>query len=152
MKKQLVILSAVILSLAMTQISFAGLINYNRRNQTNTGQAVSQTRTTTMPTTASTTATAKKTTTAPDVAMKMDMPGWQSAVVSVKNSAERRFDLNRDGNLQAAETKKFLQDVVDQVDRRGATVVTSTILNDYDKNDDGVINRSEAELISKDLK
>ncbi len=84
--------------------------------------------------------------------MKKELPQWVSTLPMVNNSDERRYDVNRDGYLQLAETKIFLRDVVDDIDGRGGIAVHSDILKEYDDNDDGVISREEAEAIKKHVR
>ncbi|MFA5059943.1 MAG: hypothetical protein WC676_04890 [Candidatus Omnitrophota bacterium] len=78
-------------------------------------------------------------------------PSWVVGEPRVKDVAERRYDINRDGLLQSAETKTFLRDVLDEVESKNGYLVNSDILKEYDKNKDGIINRFESETIRQQV-
>ena len=61
----------------------------------------------------------------------------------VTNQVEELYDINKDGNLQSDEVKSFLKDVSTAVERKGNFTVSSEVLKQYDKNNDGMINRTE---------
>ena len=79
-------------------------------------------------------------------------PGWLQTAPSVSSRTDRRYDVNRDGKLQSAEIKVFLRDVIDQISRRGSYKVDSQLLEEYDKNNDGIIDRSEVRDLVGDVK
>jgi hypothetical protein len=104
----------------------AGLINYNRRNNTGapTGGGYKKPAAT----------TAKATTTA---------PMWMRRAPEAKTATEKVYDINRDGLLQPSEVKIYLRSVAEVVDAKGGFTVNSDILKEYDKNHDGLISRIE---------
>ncbi len=78
-----------------------------------------------------------------------EYPEWLIIPPRVKNSTERRYDVNRDGRLQSAEVKVYLRNVLDQINRNGGMLIDSDVLSEYDKNRDGIIDREEAQEIRK---
>ncbi len=70
-------------------------------------------------------------------------PRWRLQAPDATGAVERRYDINRDGILQTAETKIFLRDVIDVIEAKGGYTINSDILKEYDKNKDGVISKIE---------
>jgi hypothetical protein len=129
MKKQYPIIVLTLCSLIfLATISRAGLINYQRRNNV-----------------LSLTAKTK-------AEREAIWAAWMRELPKVQNSAERRYDVNRDGVLQTAEVKIFLRDVIAEVEDKGGLLITSDILDEYDKDGDSIIERQELELIRSHVK
>ncbi len=72
--------------------------------------------------------------------------------IRVSNRIEEMYDLNKDGNLQTTEVNSFLKDVVSAVQRKGTFSASSSILKQYDKNNDGLINAAESKAIQQSLR
>lgn len=129
-KKMLLLPLSAVLALALTSVSFAGLINYDRVQRRKTGAAPAR------PTTPSSPARPA----APAVDTR---PMWMRQAQPATTATERKYDTNRDGILQTAEVKIFLRDVIQVVDSKGGYTVDSNLLREYDKNRDGLISRTE---------
>ena len=135
MKKGLNLIVAVIfLSLIVVQAAQAQLIDYNRRSRYN-----DQEKRTTTPVASSRTPVTKPTSSA-------------AAVYEVQNRFEKKYDLNRDGQLKGEELTKLFSDVIKEVEDDGRSVVMSDILESYDANGDGYISRYEVTRIVQDMK
>lgn len=80
------------------------------------------------------------------------IPSWVTTTPMVKSKTEQKYDTNRDGKLQTAETTIFLRDVLDIIDDKGGYPIDSDILKPYDKNKDGIINRFEAKVLSGEVR
>jgi len=106
---------------------FAGLIDYKRRLQQKTGDA-------------------------PTTAAQPALPAWYTSPPLTKNKIEQKYDTNRDGKLQTAETTIFLRDVLDIIAEKGGYTIDSDILKPYDKNKDGVISRKEATTLQEQVR
>ena len=112
--------------------SYSQLINHNRRKKgTGSGRVAASAKTPVKP---------------------VEVPQWMRRAPRARNSQEKRYDKNRDGRLQSNEVKKFLADIIDVVESRGAVSVSSDILKIYDVNRDGVIRKSELSGIKADIK
>jgi len=120
-----VVLVTILLSAFGAGTVQAQMINYERRNK-NLGKA-----------------------TAPAPAAKPYTPPAAMSPM-VNNSTERRYDANRDGRLQTSEMKRFLADVLLQVQRSGRYVIDSDLLKKYDANGDGIIGRYELNSLRED--
>jgi len=143
MKRIIVVALAVFFTLAIAQYSQAGLINYDRRLKRE-GIAV--------PAAAAKPEVKSKTAkSAPAQELVVQGPDWMLTVPIAKSAAEKGYDINGDGKLQAAEVKIYLRDVVDEVNSSGVKTVDSGILKGYDRNQDGVINATEAAKIIADV-
>ena len=123
-KSMKILITLLITSFIFTTLSYAGLINYERRLKN----------------------LKKKAGTTDTILAK-----WMKKLPRVDRRI-RRYDVNRDGVLQTAEVKIFLRDVVEDIDLRGGFFVNTDILLEYDKNKDKVIDRDEVGLIKKHLK
>ena len=126
-KRTFFFIVCVAITLIVLNISYAGLINYERREKVRTaaGQAKTQ---------------------GPPLAQ------WMIELPLVKNDYEKKYDSNRDGKLQTAEVKIFLRDIIDVIDNKGGFTVNSDILKEYDKNKDGLISREEGKLIKEHVR
>lgn len=91
-----------------------------------------------------------------DAKVSTDLPRWMQVEPTVKTQDEQKFDVNKDGLFQPAETKVYLrtvyQDVQDGSGQNvtGKDVQNSEVLKEYDMNKDGMITKSEAEKMKKD--
>jgi len=111
------------MALVFINVAYAGLINYERLNRNRNRSGVQAQR---------------------------PLPSWARELPKVRYRSEKRYDVNRDGILQTAETKVYLQDVINEIDRKGGYRVDSGILQAYDKNNDGVISKAEVDDIRRD--
>ena len=110
--------------------SFAGLINYERLRRFKERQAAGET----------------------DLKFKdVAVPSWMDYEPRAKTEQEKKYDINRDGILQIAETKIFLRDVLVVISQKGGFTLDSDILKEYDKNKDSFISRTESAEITKDV-
>ncbi len=111
--------------------SFAGLIDWERRNrflkerQQNSGSEKAMT--------------------------EDDLPLWMREEPIIKTRAEKRYDVNRDGKFQPAESKVYLRRVIKTVEKGGKIVSRSDILEEYDTNGDGVISLVEVKEVREDV-
>lgn len=151
----------VLILFAATDVSFAQLINYNRRNSDGStpaprtsgyGQKKQKASAPAESTPTSTPAPVAATNNDSDTSMNTPTPEAQPiqqarADFQVKSRVEELYDVNHDGNLQKDEVNTFLKDVISAVDRRGTFSVSSDILREYDKNKDGVISKTESKEI-----
>src|SRR5262245_51656738 len=113
------ILGVIVFVLVTSQLSFAQLINWQRRNPTiPTGNRYTAPP---APAPAETAPAADNTT-----ALKENF--------KVTNQDEELYDTNKDGVLQDEEVKAFLKDVAIAVDKKGSFDVSSDLLKEYDKN------------------
>ena len=136
MKKKLTLVMAVIfLFFISVQTARAQLIDYSRRSRYNN----SEQKATTQNTRTRTSAAASKT------------ESSAAGVFEVQNRFEKKYDLNRDGKLQADELKKLLADVVKEVESDGRSVVMSDIVEAYDANGDGYISSYEVRRIMQEI-
>ena len=171
MRKIIVFLSVFVISAFVANTCFAGLINYDRRNKTEsttTSRATTssyqkpaaaqpepstvkpstvQASTTTPSTAASSTALSMNS----DKSASSAMPAWMKTPPRVKTLDEKKFDANKDGILQATETSMMLKDAISMINSKGSVSASSDILKPYDSNGDGTISRYEALSISADL-
>lgn len=148
MKKQIRIMAGLILTvLFVANVCYAGLINYDRRNRNlqRAADAPATPAPVPVPTRTAPGWSAKK-----DVAVTV--PKWMVTAPRVSNRFERRYDANKDRRLQVAEVKRFLSDVIKEVENDGRYKVNSDILKIYDTNRDGVIRRYELGPMRKDLR
>lgn len=72
---------------------------------------------------------------------------WGAQMVAVTTRVEKIYDLDDDGILQADEIEDFLRDVLASVQSRGNFTVSSPLLEFFDEDGDGQINRYEAYAI-----
>ncbi|MDD3375622.1 MAG: hypothetical protein PHY73_07885 [Candidatus Omnitrophica bacterium] len=79
------------------------------------------------------------------------LPKWMKQEPRVTTREEKRYDSNRDGRFQPAESKVYLRRIVQIVDRGGKVIAQSEILKEYDKNKDGVITSFELKEIKEDV-
>lgn len=129
MKKTILFIGIVVaVIMTFSYFSFAGLINYERRNRAAVRKAAQENQ----------------------ESEDALLPLWMKGEPKVTGTRDKRYDINRDGILQTAETKILLRDVVDEVKDKGGITVDCDVLKEYDKNKDGVITKFEAETISKD--
>ena len=109
------LLAATLLFFAIQ--SFAGLINYERLRRFKERQDAGE----------------------KDLRFKdVAVPDWVDNLPRAKTEQEKRYDINKDGILQIAETKIFLRDVLNVVDQKGGYTLDSDILKEYDKNRDSI--------------
>jgi len=128
----------LIIALVVTSIcasAFAGLIDWERRNhylkeQQSKEASVGSAQTKEM--------------------TQADLPKWMKEEPKVMTRDEQRYDINRDGYFQPAESKVYLRRLVGVVEQRGKIASNSELLKEYDKNGDGVITRTEAKKIRED--
>ena len=130
LKKFFIVAVSVLLVVSFCSQAFAGLIDWERRNRYLQSQE------------AKSDGTVKMT--------EADIPQWMTKEPRVTTEEERRYDVNRDGYLQPAESKVYLRRVVTTVEKRGKVVFESEILKEYDQNGDGVITKTEASNIRRD--
>jgi hypothetical protein len=126
MKRTWFALSSFLVILILSDIVNAQLINYGRKN------------TFLRPTNSEET--------------EESIPSWAKELPQPQNTEERRYDTNRDGQLQSAEVKVYLRDIIVRVEARGYISVTTDLLREYDKNKDGAINKNEIELMKEHVK
>jgi hypothetical protein len=79
------------------------------------------------------------------------LPNWKIKDIRVISDEDRRYDVNRDGFLQLAESKVYLKRVVTEVQRKRRVAYRSDLLKEYDTNKDGFISQEEVSKISADL-
>lgn len=115
MRRSIAILAVVGMGVTLLgNLSFAGLINYDRLQSRGGGGGAAD-----------------------------SGPLWMRQAPVATSLEEKKYDANRDGILQTAEIKIFLRDVVDTVEAKGSFTINSDILKEYDQNRDGVITRFE---------
>jgi len=91
-----------------------------------------------------------------DAKVSTELPRWMQVEPNVKTQDEKKFDVNKDGVFQPAETKVYLRTVYQQVQDgsgknvTGKDVQNSEVLKEYDINKDGMISKTEAEKMKKD--
>jgi hypothetical protein len=85
-----------------------------------------------------------------------NLPQWMQVEPTLKTEDEKKFDANRDGRFQPAETKVYLrrsyQEIQDNAgaNMAGKDVRDSDVLKEYDTNKNGIISKSESEKMKKD--
>ena len=146
MKRKIIFSLAVLVFIFVTsQLSFAQLINWQRRNpNAPTANRYSNPPAET-PAQADTSASTETT----------NVPTQEALVkenFKVTNQDEELYDANKDGVLQNEEVQAFLKDVTIAVDKKGSFNVSSNILKEYDKDQDGSISRLEAQDIELALR
>lgn len=94
---------------------FAGLIDYEKRNQDPPKRSPTDTQ-----------------------IQKNQSKSTQQAI-RVTNRSERMYDKNKDGWLQSDELAEYLTDVINTVQRKGDFQVNSDFLGQFDKDEDGHI-------------
>lgn len=80
------------------------------------------------------------------------IPNWVTTPPIVKSKTEQKYDINRDGKLQTAETTVFFRDVLDIIEEKGGYTIDSDLLKPFDKNKDGVISRKEATPLQEQIR
>ena len=143
--KKFILSISVVFTFMLIGDAQAGLINYNRRNNTGTPTGGGYRRAA---------PAAKPAAPAPvkpvAAAPAATIPLWMQTPPQVKTAIERVYDVNRDGKLQPAEVKIYLRSVIETVDAKGGLTVNSDILKEYDKNKDGLISRIEVLDLKRD--
>ena len=126
MKKPIVVVAAFVLASFMgSQVCFAQLIDYNRRNRNARQNTVPQP--------------------APAAPVAPAAPAAPAAS-SVPAAAQEQA-------MQAlSDTKAVLKNAVARVNKIGSIKVNSDILKKYDKNNDGMISKAEAKAIKADIR
>ncbi|MFA6379460.1 MAG: hypothetical protein WCX16_06770 [Candidatus Omnitrophota bacterium] len=88
---------------------------------------------------------------AQDPQLSQDLPQWMQVEPVVKADEEKKYDANKDGVFQPVETKVYLRRTYQEIQNGTAkNVSTSELLKQYDKNQDGIVSKLEAEKIKKD--
>ena len=158
MRKTIFFLSVLVIAALVSSTCFAGLINYERRNKTQNTTTTSRTTSSYQkPAMKAEDSSSNKYGTSTEISMNRDkpvtasMPAWMKTPPRVRNSAEKKFDSNRNGTLESAEVAMLLKDAVSTINSRGSVSISSDILKEYDRNGDGTINRYEALSITEDL-
>ncbi len=124
MKKSMVVIGVfVLLGFVSSQVCFAQMINYNRRNKN--------------------AASASKTPPAPAAPAAASMPAA---------AKEEAYGMNENKADQPAENNVLLKDVVAAVNKNGSYKVNSDVLKKYDKNNDGIISKAEAKALEADIR
>ncbi len=121
------------------QLVNAQLIDYERRSryqQQQSGSSPATTRTTARTTTSATRSSANQ----------------GSETFKVQNRFEKKYDQDRDGQLQEEELKRLFMDVIKEVENDGRAVVMSDVLESYDTNSDGYISRYEVRSLELKVK
>ncbi len=157
MRKNFILLVVLgVVSVAFVDVSWAQLIDYNRRAKRQEIKAVASV--------APKVKTHKEGKKAKDHPMKpyVSKPVILSPNVkvldiissnpNVSTRIERIYDMDRDGRLQKDEILEFFSDVVDSVKKKGRFLVSSDLLKFFDENSDGKISRYESLAIKKLLK
>jgi len=143
MNKKIKVGSAVIVFLFMlTNMCYAGLINYQRRNRRMGGGGGED-------------APAAAPVRGRRIMDEESLAGWMKKLPVITwrdNRKLRRYDINRDNKLQTAEVKVYLRDVMEKIQAKGGYTIDSTILKEYDRNRDGVVSRYEARKITEHLR
>jgi|GEM_PF-581584 len=133
-----ILLVVIMIFLALPAQSFAGLVDWEARNRYLKAQEEA----------------AK--TTSQDPKMSKDLPHWMQVEPTVKTDEEKKFDVNKDGVFQPAETKVYLRTVSQEVQDgsglnvAGRNVQNSEVLKEYDANKDGIVSKLESEKMKKD--
>ncbi|MDD5654625.1 MAG: hypothetical protein PHR91_03185 [Candidatus Omnitrophica bacterium] len=73
------------------------------------------------------------------------------ACSKVNTVAEKKYDANGDGWLDASEGSEYLKDKYTVIKTEGKAKVDSSLEAKYDTNKDGVIDSNEAQALKKDL-
>jgi hypothetical protein len=137
--KQLFTLTLLMLW-ANVQTAEAQLINYKRRGQQPQNVQEDQKRKPSVSPSANKSAASEK-----------QLPAWMKILPPAKSKEEVRYDVNRDGQLQSAEVKILLRDIVDMVEKKGGVKIESEVLKEYDQDKNGLIDRKEIEHIRNDV-
>lgn len=120
--------------LVLTAQSFAGLIDWERRNRylQEQQEAAQQ---------------AGK-----EIQLSTNLPYWMQVEPKVATEDEKKYDVNKDGTLSPVEMKVYLRRVYEDVQNgSGKSVSTSEALKEYDQNKDGVITKFESDKIKADV-
>lgn len=145
----------MVLSFVLSEVCFAQLINYNRRqNASGGGTGGGYNAPAPQPEAPAPAEVAQPQSEEPAVMeispepMVMDT----SSDFKVTNRIEEIYDANKDGALQSSEVTAFKKDVVSAVFKKGSFTVSSELLKEYDQNDDGKISKSESEAIESAIR
>ena len=149
MKKSMTaIMVFVLLSFLASEICFAGLINYDRRNRA-AAAATNAANNPAPQNTANQTPSAPAPAAAAAYAMNENSAAQENAkgTFKVNNRVEQIYDANKDEILQPEEVNAFLKDVVSAVDKKGSFSASSDVLKPWDKDGDGKISKAEVNAI-----
>ncbi|MDP8265971.1 MAG: hypothetical protein P9M07_03390 [Candidatus Aceula meridiana] len=136
MRKKIFIVSIITLTVAaFCADAFAGLIDWERRNRYLKERQMDESQDS---------GTVKEMT-------KDDLPQWMKEEPKVRTRDERRYDVNRDGYFQPAESKVYLRRLLVTIEKKGKITSRSDLLKEYDVNSDGVLTKTEAKKIRRDV-